>query len=494
MSFDLPVLSAAIWCPILFGILVFIFGRDRHPKWARFLSLFGALLSFAITLLIVWQFDNDKHGMQLVEKFSWIARFNINYYFGVDGISLWLIVLTGFSTVMAILTGWTVIEERIAQYMGAFLILSGLMVGTFCALDGLLFYVFFEATLVPMFIIIGIWGGENRVYAAFKFFLYTFFGSILSLIAILYLYFKSDTFEVLLWHKFPLSMDVQIFLFLAFFAAFAVKIPMWPVHTWLPDAHVEAPTGGSVVLAAVMLKMGAYGFLRFSLPIFPDASKHLAWLMIALSLIAVIYIGLVTLVQRDMKKLIAYSSIAHMGFVTLGLFLFNTTAMQGSIVQMISHGFISAGLFLCVGALYDRTHTREIADYGGVLYKMPKFATIFVLFSVANCGLPGTSGFVGEAMIIWSGIKTNFWISLALASGLVLSASYSLWLVKRVIFGEVKNDMMYALKDVSLREFFMIACIGLIVIAIGVYPEPITAAMHISVEDLLKHISISKVH
>ncbi|MEN3366814.1 MAG: NADH-quinone oxidoreductase subunit, partial [Burkholderiales bacterium] len=393
MQSTFPLLSLSIWLPILFGMLVLAVGRDENPGLSRSLALVGSIVSFLVTLPLLSGFDNSAHGMQFVEKAAWIDRFNINYFLGVDGISLWFVLLTAFITVIVVIAGWEVIEKRVAQYMGSFLILSGLMIGVFCALDGMLFYVFFESTLIPMFIIIGVWGGANRVYAAVKFFLYTLLGSLLTLVAILYLYFKSGgSFDILTWHKLPLPLNAQILIFLAFLMAFAVKVPMWPVHTWLPDAHVEAPTGGSVVLAAIMLKLGAYGFLRFSLPIAPDASHSLAGFMIVLSLIAVIYVGLVALVQTDMKKLVAYSSVAHMGFVTLGFFMFNDMAVQGGIVQMISHGFVSGAMFLCIGVLYDRMHSREIAHYGGVVNTMPRFATFFVLFSLANCGLPATSG------------------------------------------------------------------------------------------------------
>ena len=495
MLSNLPLLSIAIWCPIFFGVLVFVFGRDDRACLTRILSLIGALASFVVTLPTVFSFNNAKHGMQFVEKLPWIERFNVNYQLGVDGISLWFVALTAFITVIAVIAAWEVIEERIAQYMGAFLILSGIMIGVFCALDGLLFYVFFEATLIPMFVIIGVWGGANRVYAAFKFFLYTLMGSLLSLVAILYLYFKAgNSFDVLAWHALPLPMNAQVLIFLAFFAAFAVKVPMWPVHTWLPDAHVEAPTGGSVVLAAIMLKLGAYGFLRFSLPITPDASHKLSTFVIVLSLIAVIYVGLVTLVQKDMKKLIAYSSIAHMGFVTLGFFLFNAMGMQGGIVQMISHGFVSGAMFLCIGVLYDRMHTREIASYGGVVHVMPKFAAFFVLFSMANCGLPGTSGFVGEFMVIMSAVKSNFWIGVLTASAVVLGAAYSLWVVKRVIFGAVEHKEVAALTDIGKREFLMLALLGIAVLAIGIYPALITDTMQTTVGDLLRHAAMSKIN
>jgi NADH-quinone oxidoreductase subunit M len=394
---------------------------------------------------------------------------------------------------MVVISAWEVITKRVSQYMGAFLILSGLMIGVFAALDGLLFYVFFEATLVPMFIIIGVWGGANRIYAAIKFFLYTFLGSLLTLVAILYLYFKSGgSFDILTWHALPLPLSTQIMIFLSFMMAFAVKVPMWPVHTWLPDAHVEAPTGGSVVLAAIMLKLGGYGFLRFSLPITPDASHYLAPFVITLSLIAVIYIGLVALVQADMKKLVAYSSIAHMGFVTLGFFVFNDVAVQGGLVQMISHGFVSGAMFLCIGVMYDRMHSRQIADYGGVVNKMPKFAALFVLFSLANCGLPATSGFVGEFLVILGAIKFNFWIGMLAATALIFGAAYSLWLVKRVIFGAVANHHVSELTDLNKREFFMLGLLAVAVILMGLYPAPFTDAMQVSVSDLLKHVAIQK--
>lgn len=494
MQSTFPVLSLAIWCPIAFGLFVLAFGRDGNPGLVRGVSLLGSVVSFLVTLPLIQHFDNAAHGMQFVEKMAWIERFNINYFLGIDGISLWFIPLTAFITVMVVIAGWEVIEKRVAQYMGAFLILSGLMVGVFCALDGMLFYVFFEATLIPMFIIIGVWGGPNRVYAAMKFFLYTLTGSLLTLVAVLYLYFKSaGSFEILAWHKLPLPLSTQIMIFFAFLMAFAVKVPMWPVHTWLPDAHVEAPTGGSVVLAAIMLKLGAYGFLRFSLPIAPDASHYLSGFIITLSLIAVIYIGLVALVQADMKKLVAYSSIAHMGFVTLGFFVFNDMALQGGIVQMISHGFVSGAMFLCIGVLYDRMHSRQIADYGGVVNTMPRFAALFVLFSLANCGLPATSGFVGEFMVILGAVKFNFWIGMLAATALILGAAYSLWLVKRVVFGAVGNKHVAALRDLNAREFFMLGLLAIAVIAMGLYPAPFTDTMQTSVSDLLKHVALSKI-
>jgi NADH-quinone oxidoreductase subunit M len=493
MQSSFPLLSLAIWCPILFGIFVLAFGSNENPGTARAVSLIGSLVSFAVTLPLISGFSNTAHGMQFVEKHAWIERLNIFYQLGIDGLSLWFIPLTAFITVLVVIAGWEVIEKRVSQYMGAFLILSGLMIGVFCALDGLLFYVFFESTLIPMFIIIGVWGGANRVYASIKFFLYTFFGSLLMLVAILYLYFKAgNSFDILAWQQLPLALNVQILLFLAFLMAFAVKVPMWPVHTWLPDAHVEAPTGGSVVLAAIMLKLGGYGFVRFSLPITPDASHYLSGFMITLSLIAVIYIGLVALVQTDMKKLVAYSSIAHMGFVTLGFFVFNDMAVQGGMMQMISHGFVSGAMFLCIGVLYDRMHSRQIADYGGVVNTMPKFAALFVLFSLANCGLPATSGFVGEFMVILGAVKFNFWIGLLAATALIFGAAYSLWLVKRVIFGAIGNHHVAELVDLNKREFFMLGILAIAVIAMGLYPAPFTDAMQISVADLLKHVAISK--
>ncbi|GIZ52474.1 NADH-quinone oxidoreductase subunit M [Noviherbaspirillum aridicola] len=493
MQSTFPLLSLAIWCPIAFGLIVLAIGRDNNPGLTRVVSLIGSIVSFLVTIPLFQQFDKAAHGMQFVEKAGWIERFNVNYFLGVDGISVWFVLLTAFITVIVVIAGWEVIEKRVAQYMGAFLILSGLMIGVFCALDGLLFYVFFEATLIPMFIIIGVWGGPNRVYAAIKFFLYTLLGSLLTLVALVYLYFASGgSFEILAWHKLPLPLDAQVLIFLAFFMAFAVKVPMWPVHTWLPDAHVEAPTGGSVVLAAIMLKLGAYGFLRFSLPIAPDASHELSGFIITLSLIAVIYIGLVALVQADMKKLVAYSSIAHMGFVTLGFFLFNDMAVQGGIVQMISHGFVSGAMFLCIGVLYDRMHSRQIADYGGVINRMPRFAAFFVLFSLANAGLPATSGFIGEFMVILGSVQYNFWIGMLAATALILGAAYSLWLVKRVVFGEIGNKHVAELEDLNGREFFMLGLLAIAVLAMGLYPAPVTDLIQVSVSDLLKHVAVSK--
>ncbi len=497
---SLPLLSLAIWTPIAFGLALLAFGKDENAKVVRTIALIGAMLSFAITLPLYANFDLANAGMQFVEKAPWIARFNVHYALGVDGLSLWFVLLTAFITIIVVIAAWEVIEERVAQYMAAFLILSGLMVGVFSATDGLLFYIFFEATLIPMYIIIGVWGGANRVYAAIKFFLYTLLGSLLMLLALIYLYnASSGSFDILVWHKTPIPLDAQILLFFAFFLAFAVKVPMWPVHTWLPDAHVEAPTGGSVVLAAIMLKLGAYGFLRFSLPIVPDASHSLAGFMIALSLIAVIYIGLVALVQEDMKKLVAYSSIAHMGFVTLGFFMFDkvaplnqSMAMQGAIMQMISHGFVSGAMFLCIGVLYDRMHSRKISDYGGVINVMPKFAALLMLFTMANAGLPATSGFIGEFLVILGAVKYNLWIGFAAASALVLGAAYSLWMYKRVIFGNIANDKVAALKDLNGREFFILLVMAATVLGMGLYPKPFTDVTQPAVDSLLKHAAISK--
>ena len=492
------ILSLSIWVPILAGLLVFTTGNDSNARLARTLALIGALAAFAVTLPLLTGFDNANAGFQFVEKSAWIERFNIHYHLGVDGISMLFVPLTAFITVLVVLAGWEVIEKRVAQYMGAFLILSGLMIGVFCALDGALFYVFFEATLIPMYVIIGVWGGANRVYAAFKFFLYTLAGSLLMLVAIIYLYLKSGgSFDVATWHALPLGLPAQKMIFFAFLLAFAAKVPMWPVHTWLPDAHVEAPTGGSVVLAAIMLKLGAYGFVRFSLPIAPDASRELDFLMITLSLIAVVYIGLVALVQTDMKKLVAYSSIAHMGFVTLGFFMFvggtlMPLAVEGAIVQMVSHGFISGAMFLCIGVLYDRMHSRNIADYGGVVNTMPKFSAFAVFFAMANSGLPATSGFVGEFMVILAAVKFNFWVAFLASTTLIFGAAYSLWMVKRVIFGAIGNDHVKALTDIGVREFSILALLAAAVLAMGVYPKPFTDVMHASVNVLAKHVAKSK--
>jgi NADH-quinone oxidoreductase subunit M len=493
MSSAFPILSAAIWIPIIAGAFVLAVGNDRNAGVVRAVSLAGALLGLLATLPLFLDFDRASADMQFVEQVPWIAQFSANYHLGVDGISVWFPLLTAFITVIVVIAGWEVIEDKVAQYMASFLILSGLMIGVFCALDGLLFYVFFEATLIPMYIIVGIWGGPNRVYAAFKFFLYTLAGSLLTLIAIIYLYLKSGSFEILDWHKVALTLDEQILLFLAFLAAFAVKVPMWPVHTWLPDAHVEAPTGGSVVLAAIMLKLGAYGFLRFSMPIAPDASNALAWLIITMSLVAVVYIGFVALVQTDMKKLVAYSSIAHMGFVTLGFFIFNQLGVQGAIVQMISHGFVSGAMFLCIGVMYDRVHSRNIADYGGVANTMPKFAALFMLFAMANSGLPATSGFVGEFFVILGAVGYNFWIAMIAATTLILGAAYSLWMYKRVVFGSVDNANVAGLQDLNRREFWMLAVMAVAVLLMGIYPKPVTDMTDASVARLLEHVAVSKI-
>ena len=489
------LLSLAIWTPIVFGVVLLALGRDDQARSVRWIALIGAVVSLLVTLPLYSAFKLDTSGMQFVEKGDWIQRFNVSYHVGVDGISLWFVLLTAFINVVVIIASWESITTRISQYMASFMILSGLMIGVFSALDGLLFYVFFEATLIPMYLIIGIWGGPDKIYAAFKFFLYTLLGSLLMLVALIYLYNKSGgSFDILTWHKLPLGSTVQTLLFFAFFAAFAVKVPMWPVHTWLPDVHVEAPTGGSAVLAAIMLKLGAYGFLRFSMPIAPDASREWAWLIIALSLTAVIYVGLVALVQQDMKKLVAYSSVAHMGFVTLGFFIFNDLGVSGGIVQMIAHGFVSGAMFLCIGVLYDRVHSREIASYGGVVNTMPKFAAFSLFFAMANCGLPGTAGFVGEWMVILGAVKFNFWIGAASATALIFGAAYTLWMFKRVYLGPVANDDVKALVDINSREFLMLALLAIAVLVMGIYPKPFTDVMNSSVADLLKHVAASKLN
>jgi NADH-quinone oxidoreductase subunit M len=492
MSNNIPYLSLAIWLPIAFGVLIMALGNDKNAGMVRGASLIAALISFVVTLPLYFGFDTSTAQLQFVENLPWIEAFGASYGLGVDGLSVWFVILTALITVFVVVAAWEVITEKVAQYMAAFLILSGLMVGVFTATDGLLFYVFFEATLIPMYIIVGVWGGPNRIYAAFKFFLYTLLGSLLTLVAIIYLQFQSGTFEIAAWHKLPLDMTEQTLIFLAFLMAFAVKVPMWPVHTWLPDAHVEAPTGGSVVLAAIMLKLGAYGFLRFSMPIAPDASQELAGFMITLSLIAVVYIGVVALVQKDMKKLVAYSSIAHMGFVTLGFFMFQDLAVQGAIIQMISHGFVSGAMFICIGVLYDRVHSREISAYGGVVNTMPKFAAFFLLFAMANAGLPATSGFVGEFMVILGAVKYNFWIGLLAATTLIFGAAYSLWMYKRVVFGEVANDDVKKLTDVNSREFMMLGALAILVMAMGLYPKPFTDVLQVSVDALLQHVAQSK--
>jgi len=488
-----PLLSLAIWVPIVAGVMVLATGGDRNAPTARLIALIGAVFGFLVTLPLYFGFDSNAGGFQFEQMVPWIESFNVNYHLGIDGISLLLILLNSFTTVLVVIAGWQVIQERVAQYMASFLFLSGVMSGVFCALDALLFYVFFEATLIPMFIIIGVWGGPNRVYAALKFFLYTLVGSLLSLVALIYLYNVSGgSFSLLEFYRLPLPFTAQVLIFLAFMVAFAVKVPMWPVHTWLPDAHVEAPTGGSVVLAAIMLKLGAYGFLRLSLPIVPDASHYLSGFVIALSLIAVVYIGLVALVQSDMKKLIAYSSISHMGFVTLGIFIFNVHGTEGAVIQMISHGFVSGALFLCVGVLYDRIHSRQIADYGGVVNTMPVFASLFMLFAMANSGLPGTSGFVGEFMVILGAVKANFWYAALAATTLIFGAAYTLWMYKRVIFGAIANARVAGLQDIGIREFLVLGMLAVAVLAMGVWPNPFAEVLHTSVNDLLAHVAQSK--
>ncbi len=492
-SFTFPWLTLSIFVPILAGLIVLAVGREGSPNRTRWVALVGSVLGLLVTVPLYTNFRYDTADMQFVENVPWIKTISMNYHLGVDGISLWFVLLTAFFTVIVVLAGWEVITKHVAQYMASFLILSGLMVGVFVALDGMLFYVFFEATLIPMYIIIGAWGGPNRVHAAVKFFLFTLAGSLLTLIAFIYLWHASgDSFDIMTWQQLKLGYTPQLFVFFALLAAFAVKVPMWPVHTWLPDAHVEAPTGGSIILAAIMLKLGAYAFLRFSLPIAPDASHSLSGMMIALSLIAIIYIGLVAIVQDDMKKVVAYSSVAHMGFVTLGFFLFNTAGLEGALVQMISHGFVSGAMFFCIGVLYDRLHTRRIDAYGGVINVMPRFATYFLLFSMANCGLPGTSGFVGEFTVIMGAVQHNFWIGLLTATALIWGAAYSLWMYKRVTFGAIANDKVRAMHDVGKREFLILAVLAVLVLYLGIHPKPFTDVMHVSVQNLLQHAAISK--
>jgi len=503
MFSDLPLLSLVIWLPIFGGLIVLAVG-DRDPWGARPVALIVSIITFLLSLLLYTGFDSGTAAMQFTENASWIDAFNIRYALGVDGISMPLIILTTFIVILVVLAGWKVIKFRVSQYMAAFLIMEGLMNGVFASLDAILFYVFWEGMLIPMFLIIGIWGGPNRVYATIKFFLYTFLGSVFMLVALIYLYFQAGSFDILAFHDVKIGMQEQILIFIAFLLAFAVKVPMWPVHTWLPDAHVEAPTGGSVVLAAIMLKIGGYGFLRFSLPIAPDASHALDWLIIGMSLVAVVYIGFVALVQQDMKKLIAYSSIAHMGFVTLGFFLsfsiFAATgsysgsalAMEGGMVQMVSHGFISAAMFLCVGVMYDRMHSRMINDYGGVVNTMPIFAAFMVFFAMSNAGLPGTSGFVGEFMVILASFKANFWIAFLAATTLILGAAYTLWMVKRVVFGDIANDKVAELTDLNGREFFILGTLAIAVLVLGVWPDPLVDVMHVSIDNLLQHIAQSK--
>jgi NADH-quinone oxidoreductase subunit M len=489
---SLPILSLAIWVPVFAGVLVLLTGDDKHASSARWIALLGSLIAFAVTIPLYTGFNFADGGFQFQEGYNWIPTFNIHYHLGVDGIAVPLILLTSFTTVLVVIAAWEVIQKRVAQYMAAFLIMSGLMIGVFSALDAILNYVYWEAMLIPMFLVIGVWGGPNRVYATIKFFLYTLLGSLLMLVAFIYLFYQTNSFEVVDYYRLPMTLPVQILVFMAFFMAFAVKIPMWPVHTWLPDAHVEAPTGGSVVLAAIALKLGGYSFLRFAMPIAPDAAHYLSGFMITLSLIAVVYIALLALVQQDMKKLIAYSSISHMGFVTLGFFIFNSIGLEGAVVQMISHGFISSAMFLSVGVLYDRMHSRQIADYGGVVNTMPKFAAFAVLFAMANAGLPGTSGFVGEFMVILGALQKNFWFAFLASTTLILGAAYTLWMVKRVFFGEIANVHVAELLDINRRELLILGTLAILVIGFGVYPQPITEMTHATVAQFLDHMAITK--
>lgn len=500
MLADWPLLSLLIWIPIAGGVVTLVAGEEG----ARRLALLFSLVTLALAIPLYSGFDPTSAALQFRESVPWLPDFNIYYHVGVDGLSLPLILLTAFITPLVVVAAWRTIDYRVSQYLGAFLIMEGIMIGVFSAIDAILFYVFWEATLIPMFLIIGIWGGANRIYATIKFFLYTFFGSVFMLVALIYLYYESGTFDLLALHRLPLSMSEQVFIFIAFLLAFAVKIPMWPVHTWLPDAHTEAPTGGSVILAAITLKMGGYGFLRLSLPIVPDASQALAGFVIALSLIAIVYIGFVALAQKDLKRLIAYSSISHMGFVTLGTFVVflllargpddmgAALGMEGAIVQMVSHGLVSAAMFFCVGVLYDRLHTRKIADYGGVVNRMPIFASLLVLFAMANAGLPGTSGFVGEFMVIIAGFHANFWVAALAALTLILGAAYTLWMVKRVVFGDVANERVESLNDLNMQEMVVLGILALAVLALGVWPAPLVEIMHVSVEQLIEHVSVSK--
>lgn len=490
-----PYLSLSIWVPIIAGVLVILFGSGENKSpLARKLALLGSLAGLVVALPLYIRFDPALATMQFAEFSPWIPAFHINYHLGIDGISMWFILLNSFTTVLVVVAGWGGIQDRPAQYLAAFLIMSGLINGVFAALDAILFYVFFEAMLIPMFIIIGVWGGPRRVFAAIKFFLYTLLGSLLMLAAFIYMFLKSgQSFEISAFQALQMPLNVQILIFMAMFMSFAVKVPMWPVHTWLPDAHVEAPTGGSVVLAAITLKIGAYGFLRFNLPIAPDAAHYLSGFMIALSLIAVVYIGLVALVQADMKKLVAYSSISHMGFVTLGFFVFNPLGIEGGLMQMISHGFVSGAMFLCIGVLYDRMHTRRIADYGGVANTMPKFAAFFMLFAMANAGLPGTSGFIGEFIVTLGALQANFWYAFFAATALIFGAAYSLWMYKRVIFGEIANEHVRELLDINHREFALLAILAVATLAMGIYPKPFTDPMHASVNKLIQQTTMKKI-
>ena len=502
---NIPLLSLLIWTPIVGGVWVLLAGRKKNSETSRAVALTVSLVTFLLSIPLYMWFELGSAEMQFAERTDWIPAFGISYHLGIDGFSMPLILLTTFTTVLVVIAGWEVIKDKVPQYLAAFLIQEGCMIGAFSSMDAILFYVFWEALLIPMFLIIGVWGGPRRIYASIKFFLYTFFGSVFMLVAILYLYSKTGSFDILDMHHVPLGMAAQILIFIGFLLAFAVKVPMFPVHTWLPDAHVEAPTGGSVILAAIMLKLGGYGFVRFSLPITPDASRELDWLMIALSLIAVVYIGFVALMQMDMKKLIAYSSVAHMGFATLGFFVafslidkgnFDGAALgvQGAMVQMVSHGFISGALFLCVGVMYDRIHSREIADYGGVVHRMPIFAAFMMLFAMANSGLPGTSGFVGEFLVIVSSFQANFWFAFFAASTLIIGAAYTLWMYKRVIYGKIVHDSVAKLNDINGREFFVLAALAVAVILLGVWPAPLLEAMAASIENLLLHLSESKLN